>query len=521
MTSTTPSNGLFSSPITFFREDRFSWCRNAPCVAAVKFQLTGGLRFSENPVPIEVAVDAAFPDRLLSISVPVSPDQTEVQSRVSAYPGDGDPVTKSQLGPLAGVIGSIGIAAWQEFARSGDDSALRQFRFSDPWARRFEVESVNVLRPAPLSSGALALDEALAATRTKDSGAAQQSLLLGVEAISSLAEDCADDRAATPEFLVNALETALAEVLQDSPDFLREELMEAQEFFDDRSTFDDLDLELFRHSSRIFDNTVSRDGLAVHAGGGDPGAPVIERFVIDPQTVTPRVIRWNGAAAGELHVRTSGPYEAGAAMTSTVYLDVYDSAWAAGALTAYVADRTTGRILRTGRLTLDPADNADGRISTSLNYTFPQSTDLGEPRLHFGISELLGTHPPARTTTIGLKLVMADRWALDAWHSRREAATAAQLARSLAEFAETANETRIELQDIAEDLSFDAENRARQANLELEGAASMLEQSGAPGTIELAGAVRERAQIWASAFSDAPAPIPLLSELESMIRRAG
>lgn len=477
-----------------------SWRRGPAAVAAVSLRV-------DSEVTLEV--DAVFPDRLLAVTTP----STSVSS-------------------LTGVFGDAGTKAWRSYLDDKDPSLLEALRLPAEWSRRFEVEAVLTLRPTPVNRGQLALDQTLASASVEDPIAAARVLAFTVEAIEDLVDDLLDG--ALPESLVVAVETALIDSAPFATYPFKARVEDGIAALGNRRSFDDLDLELFQ--TMLAESTsMTRGAMAVHAGDGGPHATGT-RYPVDPTAVPARLVRWSGAGHNEVFVVTEAAkegnqaYEPGSPMRSQVYIDVHDVDDAEQSLRAYVADRSTGKVLKISPMQvtdhtpegLDPVSDTlgshGGRLVADLEYTFPARGDGVETSLHFGVIALHGPLPAVRADKVGTQLVKVDRLAVDFWHCRRQAATAAQLAQRLRQVQDRAQHAAATLDERARILNADADAHARQVDRTLGALARSLQRSSRRAANRLVEEVEARRQAWSTVSSDAPSPAPLLAELDAMMR---
>ena len=495
MTTSTPQTPL----VSFLDLDSLvTWRRGPAAVAAVTLRLDGDVR---------LGVDAAFTDRLLAVTAP---------------PAAAD--------ALAEVFGPAGATAWQQYVDEHDGTALEELRLPTAWARRFEVEAVLTLRPTPLDRGVLALDEAQASAGIDDPVAAARVLSLTVGSIENLVDDLLDEQ--LPETLVVAIENALTSVAPLATASTRARLEDGIAALDERTHFDGLDLELFQS---VLDEylTESMGDMAVHAGDG--GAQQAgSRYPVDLFALPARQVAWSGAGHDEVFVVTTGEnlYQPGAAMTSQVYVDVHDVDDAEQSLCAFVADGTTGRVLRIAPMhpttdapeglgpVPDTVGEYGGRLTAALEYTFPAAQDGVATSLRFGVIDSRDRIPGMRADRVGAQMVKVDRRAVDAWHSRREAATASGLAQRLRQVRDEMQKAAGILDELAETLELDAEDRMEEVDRELGVLTRILGTSTRRDATRLAEVARARRRAWSSVVTDAPVPAPLLSEFHAVMRRA-
>lgn len=477
-----------------------SWRRGPAAVAAVPLRVDGG---------VVLEVDAAFPDRLLAVTAPVG-----------------------SVDALSGVFGQPGERAWRSFLDTQESSLLEALRLPAPWSRRFEVEAVLTVRPTPVNRGQLALDEVLASTGVDDPIAAARVLAFSSEAIGDLVDDLLDG--ALPECVVVEVEDALKRAAPFATSSTKSRLDDDIAALDGRRSFNDLDLELFQ--TLLAEITpAAGEALAVHAGDGGVHA-VGARYPVDPSTVPPRLVRWSGAVHDEVYVVTEAAiegqqaYEPGVAMRSRVYVEVVDVDEAEQSLRAFVADRATGRVLRVASMQvakhlpdeLSPGQHtqsADGGwLVADLEYTFPASGDGVATSLHFGVIAVDGPFPAVRADKVGTQLVKVDRLAVDAWHCRRQAVTAGDLAERLRRVQDRAAHLADTLDERARSLNKEADTYARQVDRTLAALTRSLSRSSRRAAGRMAGDAESRRQTWSTLSQEAPRPKPLLAELDAMLR---
>lgn len=352
--------------------------------------------------PIEITIGPG-----ITVTVDVARPSDVLALRIADF-GDPAKLTSACVPENAPAIDHI--------ARSEPPSASSLTLRRD-WARKAVVAGVTRWLPSPIHEGALLLDDAASHHAVGEGVASARLIALAMPVLEALTLDSEDGflSAATSVELKSVAQAAASAVAGLSwgaeVGALAERVAAATGL-----SQTDLDDALRRLIEQESPALIGALAAGVDDATGDYAASAtaaqLRTQAIDPRATTARVLRWIDADYEEVHVTETRNGGSGTAEFAIELSDFIDPrCQEVGRVNAFVADGTTGALLRTGRTRLS------GRtLRAALTYELPRSGNVvfGVYDAGLGVADL-------RTRTTDRTRAAIDRLLVDAWNTHRSA----------------------------------------------------------------------------------------------------
>lgn len=303
-------------------------------------------------------------------------------------------------------------------ASSGIETSCAAVHLNSLWTRHALTAALTRWSVAPIDEGALMLDAATSLHRVGDIVGATRLFAIASPTLEMLAEGCKDGElssSATDELAIAALaaadavsETAWGHVLIG----IAAQVQAVTAFNDDT---------LRRWIEELVDTASPRLVDTDMAGGVRTIRSTVSSGYVDPHAVPPRILAWRGAVTPELEATFRAGAESGRVTISVQLAPGVDPyAREAGEMSAYAADRKSGKLLSTapmasnGHNLAGVLDVSEDAFADACFGVFHISTDPRDLR----VGDPLGA------------LVEVDRFMVESWTFRRAAVAARYVANS-------------------------------------------------------------------------------------------